>query len=119
MNIKFDETVTSRIIALTAEKPADFVFDYDDSMNDAISADACAIVTRLKLIAVDKGQVPDLFDGIIESPLGDLHVKEWGKRFLDENMNMRMTESGNGLIEIMGDGGILSSNAEIADYRTK
>ncbi|MFC4652800.1 iron-sulfur cluster biosynthesis family protein [Lactococcus nasutitermitis] len=117
MELKFDETVKNKLTDLTENKPADFVLDYDYSLSDDVAADACAIVDRLRLVALDKGKVPELFDGQISTALGTVYCKEWGKRFLDEDMSMRRTSTG--LIEIMGAGGQLSPNAEIVDYRTK
>lgn len=117
MNITFDDFVQNKIAALKLTAPALLALDYDDSLTPHGEADACAIVTRIRIVALsDKSALPTEFDGSIQSNLGEIAYKSFGQTFLDPNMKMRRAETGY-RIEVMGDGGLLSSNAKIVDYR--
>lgn len=116
MKITFDDTITRRLSAMIEDKPADFVLDFDHTLSDETVASTCCGITRYRIVAVNKGQVPAVFDGRIDSPLGDFYCKAWGMMYFDENMYVRMTP--NHLIEIMGDGEKIAPHIEIVDYRS-
>ncbi|PCS01260.1 iron-sulfur cluster biosynthesis family protein [Lactococcus fujiensis] len=117
MKITFDDYVIGKINALNLTDSDILALDYDDSLTPHGEADACAIVTQIRVVALaNKALLPKEFDGEIESNRGVIYVKSFGETFLDPDMKIRKAESGN-VIEVMGDGGILSSNAAIVDYR--
>ncbi|QPS71995.1 iron-sulfur cluster biosynthesis family protein [Lactococcus garvieae] len=116
MKITFDENVTQRLMAMISDKPADFVLDFDHTLSNETILSSCCGITRYRIVAVDKGGVPSVFDGKISSPLGDIYCKAWGKMYFDQNMQVRVTP--NHLIEIMGDGEKIAPHIEIVDYRS-
>ena len=115
MKITFDDTITQRLLALIEDKPADFVLDFDHTLSSETLLSSCCGITRYRIVAVNKGAVPKVFDGKISSPLGDFYCKAWGMMYFDENMRVRVTA--NHLIEIMGDGEKIAPHIEIVDYR--
>jgi len=117
MKLTFDETIKKRLAALNVTAPAIWALDYDDSLTPNGVADACDIVTRFRLVALaSKAQLPEEFDAALDTELGQVYYKSWGARFMDPHMKLRLSENGYAL-EFMGDGGLLSNNAEIVDYR--
>ncbi len=114
MNISFDETVKSRLAALTKNKSADFVLDFDHTLSRENVGQDCCGITRYRVVAVAKGQVPTIFDGKISSNFGDIFYQKWGKMYLDETMQIRMNGT---LIEIMGAGELIAPNIELVDFR--
>lgn len=117
MEMTFDDTITERLTALQVNPPGDLVLDFDHTLSNDLVQSSCCGVTRYRIVAVDKSKVPDVFDGTIDSPLGKIYCKAWGKMYFDDNMNVRVTN--NNLIEIMGDGERIAPHIEIVDYRSK
>lgn len=115
MKITFDDTVAQRLLTMIKTEAADFVLDFDHTLSKETIASTCCGITRYRIVAVDKGEVPAIFDGKIESPLGFFYCKAWGMMYFDENMQVRITS--NHLIEIMGDGEKIAPHIEIVDYR--
>ena len=114
MKITFDETVKNRLAELTKSQAADFVLDFDHTLSRQNWGSDCCGVTRYRIVAVDKGQVPSIFDGIIPSNMGDIYVQNWGRMYLDEAMSIRQ----NGVFtEFNGAGGQIAPNMEITDFR--
>lgn len=115
MKITFDETIKKRLIELTELSAADFVLDFDHTLSSENIGSSCCGITRYRIVAVKKGTVPAVFDGRIDSPLGEFFCKKWGMMYFDEEMNVRLTN--NRLIEIMGRGEQIAPHIEIVDYR--
>ncbi|WP_205272656.1 iron-sulfur cluster biosynthesis family protein [Lactococcus taiwanensis] len=125
MEITFDETVTKRLLGLmgfqdkkdllTKPSAVDFVLDFDHTLSSEQLESTCCGITRYRIVAVEKGQVPPIFDGQISSSLGPFYCKKWGMMYFDETMNVRLTA--NHLIEIMGRGEQIAPHIEIVDYR--
>jgi uncharacterized protein YqkB len=92
---------------------AKYILDFDHSLSrDHVSTDCCGI-TRYRLILVD--DVTQIFDAQIQSNLGDVYFKDWGKMYLDENMKLHLLE--NGLIEFSSDNNTIAMNVQIFDFR--
>ncbi|MDR0297152.1 MAG: iron-sulfur cluster biosynthesis family protein [Streptococcaceae bacterium] len=113
MNVKFDTNVLDKLSALTADKPAVLVLDYDYSVHaDDIPADSCAMISRIRLLLLDAA--PEDFDTKINSNFGVVYAKELAQTFLDPEMSFRRGE--NGLWQVVGSS-VLDSNAQIVDER--
>ncbi|RZI48527.1 iron-sulfur cluster biosynthesis family protein [Lactococcus kimchii] len=117
MKITFDAAVTQQLLALTADSAVDFVLDFDHTLSEEVVGSSCCGITRYRIVAVDKGSVPAVFDGQLDSALGKFFCKKWGMMYFDEEMTVRTTA--NGLIEIMGRGELIAPHIELVDYRHK
>lgn len=114
MKITFDDAIKQRLSALTENQPADFVLDFDHTLSRENWGSDCCGVTRYRIVLVEKGQVPAIFDGTIESNFGPIFVQNWGRMYLDEDMSIRLSGP---FIEFNGAGGQIAPNMEIADFR--
>lgn len=117
MKITFDDNITKHLSELTESKTGDFVLDFDHTLSTEMIDSSCCGITRYRIVLVDKGAVPAVFDGRIDSPMGEFFCKKWGMMYFDEEMNVRLTA--NHLIEIMGRGEQIAPHIEIVDYRQK
>ena len=127
MEITFDEKINKILLELTGTKTSeelltkpsavDFVLDFDHTLSNELIDSSCCGITRYRIVAVDKGKVPAVFDGRIASPLGQFFCKKWGMMYFDDKMLVRKTE--NQLIEIMGRGEQIAPHIEIVDARGK
>ena len=117
MKITFDEKVTEKLQALGA---VDLVLDFDNTLSaEQISAGSCdAGLANFRLVAIDKGSLPEIFDASLESDLGPVFYKEWGGRFFNGDMLARV-EGSYGLIALKNAGEYLSLNMTIVDLRGK
>lgn len=114
MNITFDDAVRDRLLLLKGSHEADLVLDFDHTLSrENIGQDCCGI-TRYRIVLVEKGSVPEVFNASISSNFGSVYFKEWGQMYLDDEMNIRFNGP---LIEIMGRGELIAPNIEIVDFR--
>ncbi|MDR2834168.1 MAG: hypothetical protein LBV67_10680 [Streptococcaceae bacterium] len=114
MKITFDQAMQDK---LGQYGEVDFVLDIDHELTDGKSkmAMSCSGISRYRLIVVDKGVVPDIFDERIDSNLGTVYMKNYGKFYLDEELKIRIEN--NVFITLLSDGAIFSRNVELVDYR--
>lgn len=110
MKLSFDEKVKTKLENFGAGQLA---FDYDHSLSADEAANSCDIITRFRVVAVDK--VPESFDAEMDSELGKIAYKSEGERYLEQNM--KLSANNLGVIELSADSGQLGSNVEIADLR--
>ena len=117
LKFTFDEEVASRMKAFG---PTNFVLDFDHELSEKNEAvDACAGgISRYRIVAVDKGKVPEVFDGEIESVFGTIYYKGWGSVFFHEDLRAQV-EGSYGLISLKTPGEYLSYNLLIVDFRGK
>ncbi|RZI48318.1 iron-sulfur cluster biosynthesis family protein [Lactococcus kimchii] len=117
MKITFDEKTAEKIKAFG---DVDLVFDFDHSLSEKLEAvDACAGgISRYRIVAVDKGTVPDVFDATIDSEFGPIYYKAYGTYFFQDEMSTVINPSYN-LIELRSTAELLSSNLLIVDFRDK
>ena len=107
MKITFDEQVLAR---LSNWSNADVVLDFDNTLGETgRPVEGCSIGTNYRLIAIDKGTVPEVFDIIIDSNLAPLHFKKYGGMTITENTDKR--------IQFKAAGEIIDSNVQVLDYR--
>lgn len=110
MKIKIEEGLLKRFNNFETAK---YILDFDHTLSrEAVSTDCCGI-TRFRLVLVD--EVPKIFDGQIESNIGTIYFKNWGKMYLDENMKLRPLS--NGLVEFISDNSVIAQNVQIFDFR--
>lgn len=114
MKITFDENVLERLNNLSNSDTI-FALDYDNSLSDDVAASSCDIISRIRIVATAKEKLPKEFDGEMNSNLGTIIFKSYGKNFLENEMTMR--KKNDGRLEVISSAGVLSPNAEIVDYR--
>ena len=119
MKITFDEKTASKIKTF-ADEGAVLVFDFDHTISEKnVAVDSCAGgISRYRIVAIDPGTLPDLFDGQIESEFGPLYYKTYGGYFFHETMDTRINTAYN-LIELHSPAETLSQNLLIVDFRGK
>jgi uncharacterized protein YqkB len=117
MKITFDERTAGQI---KAWGDVDLVFDFDHTLSEKLEAvDACAGgISRYRLMAVEKGSVPEIFDAHIDSEFGPIYYKGFGSYFFHDEMTTRVNPSYN-LIELKSPAELLSSNLLLVDFRKK
>lgn len=78
MKIIFDKTVSEKLAKFGN---ADFVLDFDHELSEKNEAiDACAGgISRYRILAIDKGKLPEAFDAHMDSEFGPVYFKKWGK----------------------------------------
>ena len=113
MKITFDEQVLAR---LTDWSDADIVLDFDNTIGETgRPVEGCSIGTNYRLIAIDKGTVPDIFDVVIASNFAPKKKKKYGEMFLENDMTI--TENTDKRVQLKASGEVIDSNVQILDYR--
>lgn len=113
MKITFDEQVLARLVDWS---DADVVLDFDNTLGETgRPVEGCSIGTNYRLIAIDKGTVPEVFDVIIDSNLAPLHFKKYGEMFLENGMTI--TENTDKRVQLKAAGEVIDSNVQILNYR--
>ncbi|WP_282674705.1 iron-sulfur cluster biosynthesis family protein [Lactococcus cremoris] len=117
MKITFDEKTAAKIKALG---DVDLVFDFDHTLSEVnTEVDACAgRISRYRIVAVEKGNVPEEFDASIDSEFGPIYYKGYGSYFFQDEMSTKINTSYN-LIELRSTAELLSPNLLIVDFRGK
>jgi len=107
MKITFDEKTANKIKAFG---DVDLVFDFDHTLSEVnTEVDACAGgISRYRIVAVEKGNVPEVFDASIDSEFGPIYYKGYTK--INPSYN---------LIELRSKAELLSPNLLIVDFRGK
>jgi uncharacterized protein YqkB len=113
MKITLDENVL-KLVANWSD--ADVVLDFDNTIGKTERAvEGCAIGTNYRLIAIDKGTVPEVFDVIVESNFAPLHFKKYGEVFLKNDLTL--TQDTSKRLQLKESGEIIDSNVQILDLR--
>lgn len=114
MKLTLDNAVLARLSDWT---DADIVLDYDQTISEnGRPVDGCAIGTRYRLIAIDKGTVPSIFAVTIDSDLSPIYFKKDGLMFLSKDMTL--TQTSDFRIQLKDTGALIDSNVQILDLRT-
>ena len=115
MKITFDEKTAAKIKALG---DVDLVFDFDHTLSEVnTEVDACAGgISRYRIVAGEKGNVPEEFDASIDSEFGPIYYKGYGSYFFQDEMSTKINTSYN-LIELRSTAELLSPNLLIVDFR--
>lgn len=118
MKIIFDKTVSEKLAKFDN---ADFVLDFDHELSEKNEAiDACAGgISRYRILAIDKGKLPEAFDAHMDSEFGPVYFKKWGEMFWNAQDLHAKVEGSYNLIALKTDGEYLSHNLLIVDYRGK
>ena len=113
----FDEKTADKIKAFG---DVDLVFDFDHTLSEVnTEVDACAGgISRYRIVAVEKGNVPEVFDASIDSEFGPIYYKGYGSYFFQDEMSTKINPSYN-LIELRSTAELLSPNLLIVDFRGK
>ncbi|MDR1606055.1 MAG: iron-sulfur cluster biosynthesis family protein [Streptococcaceae bacterium] len=115
MKITFDAQVLARVANWT---DADLILDFDQTIGEnGRPVEGCSIGTNYRLIAIDKGTVPDVFDVIIDSNFAPLHFKAYGRVFLTKDMTL--TENPDKRVQLKESGEVIDSNVQVLDFRTQ
>ncbi|MBL3715365.1 iron-sulfur cluster biosynthesis family protein [Lactococcus muris] len=118
MKFIFDKEVGERLVKF---ENADFVLDFDHELSEKNeSVDACAGgISRYRLLAIDKGKLPEVFDAHLDSEFGPIYFKKWGEMFWGSQDLYAKVEGSYNLIALKTEGEYLSHNLLIVDYRGK
>ncbi len=115
MKIKFDELTANKI---KDWGDVDLVFDFDHTLSETrTSVDACAGgISRYRIVAVNKGTVPEIFDASMDSQFGPIFYKKYGSYFFHEEMSTEMDPTYH-LIQLKSPAELLSPNLLLVDFR--
>ena len=115
MKLTLDDAVLSRLSHWTT---ADVVLDYDQTIGETgRPVDGCAIGTRFRLIAIDKGTLPPQFDVVIDSNLAPIYFKKDGELFLTKDMTL--TQNADFRVQLKDAGSLIDSNVQVLHLRGK
>lgn len=118
MKIIFDENVSEKLAKF---EDTDLVLDFDHELSEKHEAvDACAGgISRYRILAIDKGKLPEVFDAHLDSDFGPVYFKKWGEMFWNGQDLHAKVEGSYNLIALKTDGEYLSHNLLVVDYRGK
>ncbi|GFH42781.1 hypothetical protein Hs30E_13320 [Lactococcus hodotermopsidis] len=115
MKMTFDNKILKKVASWTG---ADIVLDFDNTIGEnGRPVEGCSIGTKFRLIAIDKGTVPEEFDVIIDSNFVPLHFKKYGEMFLKNEMTLSEDELKRA--QLRENGEIIDSNVVLLDLRHK
>ncbi|GFH40329.1 iron-sulfur cluster biosynthesis family protein [Pseudolactococcus insecticola] len=113
MKITFDDKILAKVADFS---DADLVLDFDNTIGEnGRPVEGCSIGTNYRLIAINKGTVPESFDTVIDSNFAPLHFKKYGQMFLTKDMTL--SEDSVRRVQLKESGEVIDSNVQILDYR--
>lgn len=98
------------------EEGAVVILDLDDGVGEYSKVGYCSLDTSFRLLILDKSQSHKDYGESLENNIGDIYIKDYSKRYLDESMTLDFDERLHAL-QLNGPSGVLDSNVPIVDLR--
>ncbi|BAL61484.1 iron-sulfur cluster biosynthesis family protein [Melissococcus plutonius] len=93
------------------------ILDLDDGVGEFSSVGNCSLGTNFRLLLLDKNQNRQSFNAKLDSDIGEIYIKDYSKKYLDEEMLLMINPRLQSL-QLSGPSGVLNSNLPIVDLRT-
>ncbi|OFI50268.1 hypothetical protein BG261_09115 [Floricoccus tropicus] len=116
MYLEIDENVQNKINNLKGNKDGKLIFDTDDGAGPFSIAGTCSLGTHFRLLIVDPGFESDIYNGIMDSNIGQLPFKDYSRTYLSDKMKLSLE---NGKAVLKSDYENIDLSFEIKDFRNK
>lgn len=98
------------------EENAVIVLDLDDGVGKYSKMGVCSLDTSFRLLLLDQLQDKTDFGLTIDSGIGAIYIKDYSKRYLDEEMTLEIDPRLQ-VFKLKSPSGVLDGNVPIVDLR--
>lgn len=97
---------------------AEILLDLNDGAGEYSKVGSCSLDTSFRFLIIDKDQSKKDYDTVIDSTIGGIPVKEYSKRYLDEDMILELDKRLQ-VLKLNSSSGLLDGHVEIMDLRSE
>lgn len=115
MYLKITDKAQEKLLTYIKEDTI-VILDLDDGVGEYSKVGYCSLDTSFRLLILDKSQSHKDYAESLENNVGDIYIKDYSKRYLDEAMTLDFDDRLHAL-QLNGPSGILDSNVPIVDLR--
>lgn len=115
MYLKITDQAQEKLLAYI-EEGAVIILDLDDGVGEYSKVGYCSLDTSFRLLILDKAQSHKDYAEFLENNIGDIYIKDYSKRYLDDAMTLDFDERLHTL-RLNGPSGVLDNNVPIVDLR--
>ncbi|MBL1228888.1 iron-sulfur cluster biosynthesis family protein [Enterococcus sp. BWB1-3] len=94
----------------------EILLDMNDGVGEYSKVGICSLDTSFRFLIIDKDQSKKDYDTVIDSTIGEIPVKEYSKRYLDEEMTLELDKRLQ-VLKLNSSSGLLDGHVEIMDLR--
>ncbi|EOI00148.1 hypothetical protein UAW_00162 [Enterococcus haemoperoxidus ATCC BAA-382] len=98
------------------ESKAVIILDLDDGVGKYSKMGVCSLDTSFRLLLLDQLQDKSDFNLTVDSDIGGIYIKDYSKRYLDEEMTLEVDPRLQ-VFKLKSPSGILDGNVPIVDLR--
>lgn len=115
MFLKLSENAQEKLMPFIKNEEV-LVLDLDDGVGKYSNMGICSLDTSFRLLVLTRLQDRSDFDLIINSTIGNIFIKEYSKRYLDEEMILEIDPRLQ-TFKLKSSSGILDGNVPLVDLR--
>ncbi|WP_086443920.1 iron-sulfur cluster biosynthesis family protein [Candidatus Enterococcus lemimoniae] len=98
------------------ERKAVIILDLDDGVGRYSKMGVCSLDTSFRLLLLDQLQDKSDFNLSLDSDIGSVYIKDYSKRYLDEEMTLEVDPRLQ-VFKLKSPSGVLDGNVPIVDLR--
>lgn len=98
------------------ESKAVLILDLDDGVGKYSKMGVCSLDTSFRLLLLNQLQDKSDFDLTLDSTIGSIYIKDYSKRYLDEEMTLEVDPRLQ-VFQLKSPSGVLDGNVPIVDLR--
>jgi uncharacterized protein YqkB len=98
------------------EQKAVIILDLDDGVGKYSKMGVCSLDTSFRILILDQLQDRSDFNLTLDSSIGEVYVKDYSQRYLDEEMILDVDERLQ-VLTLKSPSGVLDNNVPIVDLR--
>ncbi|EOL49361.1 iron-sulfur cluster biosynthesis family protein [Enterococcus caccae] len=98
------------------ESKAVLILDLDDGVGKYSRMGVCSLDTSFRLLILDQLQDTSDFDLTLDSDIGAVYIKDYSKRYLDEEMTLEVDQRLQ-VFKLKSPSGVLDGNVPLVDLR--
>ncbi|MBO0422753.1 iron-sulfur cluster biosynthesis family protein [Enterococcus plantarum] len=98
------------------ESKAVIILDLDDGVGNYSKMGVCSLDTSFRLLVLDQVQDKSDFGLTVDSDMGAIYIKDYSKRYLDEEMILEVDPRLQ-VFKLKSPSGVLDGNVPIVDLR--
>ncbi|MGC6769633.1 iron-sulfur cluster biosynthesis family protein [Enterococcus sp. LJL51] len=92
------------------------ILDMDDGAGEYSKVGFCSLDMSFRILILNSSQSKKDYDALVESSIGDIYIKDYSKRYLDEEMTLDFDQRLHTL-NLKTPSGTLDSSVQIVDLR--
>ncbi|WP_086315633.1 hypothetical protein A5821_003133 [Enterococcus sp. 7F3_DIV0205] len=100
------------------ENKSVIILDLDDGVGKYSKMGVCSLDTSFRILILDQLQEKTDFGLVLDSDIGAIYIKDYSKRYLDEEMTLEVDPRLQ-VLKLKSPSGTLDGNVPIVDLRTK